>query len=288
MSTPPLSTRRPEILLGILLSLCLVALSLQVRRPTGETVGERWLQSLVGPFVDIVSGVRVARTDLAEWSSSRRTLLSENRRLRARSEALEAELLRLREVERDRDRLLALFGEVTSPPSGTLAARLVAVDSTGPFRTALLDRGADDGVLPGAVVVAAEGLLGRVVAVGGGTSRVQLLSDRLAAAGVLLARQGRAAVARGDGKGGATILYVPTIEPVAPNDPVVTSGTDGLYPTDLPVGRVFAVNRKSDSLFWDIQVAMAADAAKSARVFVLPPVKAPDVPAGPGLRGGGR
>jgi rod shape-determining protein MreC len=288
MSTPPLTTRRPEILLGVLLSACLVALSLQVRRPDGETVGERWLQSLVAPFVDVVTGVRSAGRDLGEWSSSRRTLLSETRRLQTRVEALEAQLLRLRDVERDRDRLLALLGTETSPPAGTLAARLVAVDSAGPFRTALLDRGAADGISPGAVVVAAEGLLGRVVAVGAGTSRVQLLSDRLAAAGVLLARQGRAAVARGDGRGGATILYVPTIEAVEPNDPIVTSGTDGLYPTDLPVGRVAAVNRKTDSLFWDIQVAMAADAASTVRVFVLPPVKASDVTAGPGLRGGRR
>ena len=186
----------------------------------------------------------------------------------------------MRDVERDRDRLLALFGAQASPPAGTLAARLVAVESAGPFRAALLDRGAADGVSPGAVVVAAEGLLGRVVAVGAGTARVQLLSDQLAAAGVLLARQGRAAVARGDGKGGATILYVPTIEAVEPNDPIVTSGTDGLYPSDLPVGRVVTVSRKSDSLFWDIQVAMAADPAKTARVFVLPPVRTSDVPSG--------
>lgn len=280
MTTPPLTSRRPEILLGILLSACLVALSLQVRRPTGETVGERWLQSLLAPFVDVVSGFRTASGDLSDWSSSRRTLLSENRRLRDTNEALEAELLRLRGVEHDRDRLLALFGAQASPPAGTLAARLVAVETAGPFRAALLDRGAADGVSPGAVVIAAEGLLGRVVAVGAGTARVQLLSDQLAAAGVVLARQGRAAVARGDGKGGATILYVPTIEAVEPNDPIVTSGTDGLYPTDLPVGRVVTVNRKSDSLFWDIRVAMAADPAKTARVFILPPVPTSDVPSG--------
>jgi len=284
MSTPPLTSRRPEILLAVLLSACLVALSLQVRRPTGESVGERWLQSILGPFVDLVAGVRTAGGDLAEWSSSRRALLSENRQLRSSAEALEAELLRLRGVERDRDRLLALFGAHAAPPAGTVAARLVAVEAAGPFRTALLDRGADDGLSPGGVVVAAEGLLGRVVAVGAGTARVQLLSDRVAAAGVLLARQGRAAVARGDGRGGATILYVPTIEAVEVNDPVVTSGTDGLYPTDLPVGRVLSVNRKADSLFWEIQVAMAVDPARAARVFVLPPVRTSDAPAGAAAR----
>jgi rod shape-determining protein MreC len=280
MSPPPLTARRPEILLAILLSACLVGLSIQVRRPTGETAGERWLQSAVAPFVDAVIGVRSAATGVAEWSSSRSALLSENRRLKATTEALESELLRLHDIERDRDRLLALAAAYPKTPSGTLAARLVTVESAGPFRTALLDRGASDHVALGAVVVAAEGLLGRVVAVGASTARVQLLSDSAAAAGVLLARQGRAAVARGDGKHGASVLYVPTIETVELNDPIVTSGTDGIYPNDLTVGRVASVQRKSDSLFWDIQVAMAADPAKTARVFVLPPVKRSDIPAG--------
>ncbi len=278
MANSSLTTRRPEILLGILLSACLVALSLQVRRPSGETVGERWLQTIVSPFAGTVAGIRTATGDVAEWSSSRRALLDENRRLRAAADGLEAEILRLRDVERDRDRLLALFGVHRTPPAGTRPARLVAVESAGLFRSALLDQGETDGVVSGGVVVAAEGLLGRVVAVGAGSARVQLLSDRVAAAGVLLVRQGRAAVARGDGKGGATILYVPTIEAVEPGDPVVTTGTDGLYPSDLPVGRISSASR-SGSLFWEIQVTLAADPAKSSRVFVLPPVRPSDIPA---------
>ena len=281
MSTPPLTSRRPEILLAILLSACLVALSLQVRRPTGESVGERWLQSILGPFVDLVAGVRTAGGDLAEWSSSRRALLSENRQLRSSAEALEAELLRLRGVERDRDRLLALFGAHAAPLAGTVAARLVAVEAAGPFRTALLDRGAADGVEPGSGVVAAEGLLGRVVAVGARTARVQLLPDRAAAAGVILVRQGRAAVARGDGRGGVTVYYVPTIEVVEKNDAIVTAGTDGVYPNDLAVGRVASVERSTATpLFWEIHVAPAADPMRTSLVFVLPPVRKSDVPAG--------
>src|SRR5512143_1518160 len=126
MSSPPLASRRPEILLGILLSACLAALSLQVRRPDGDTVGERWLQSALSPFVEIVGAVRSGGASVATWSATRRTLLSENERLRSSVESLEAELLRLRGVEHDRDRLLALFGSYPAPPSGTLPARLVA------------------------------------------------------------------------------------------------------------------------------------------------------------------
>ena len=114
---------------------------------------------------------------------------------------------------------------------------------------------------------------------------MQLLSDKTAAVGVLLthaARAGRAAVAKGDGKGGVVVEYVPTIEPVEKNDTLVSSGTDGVYPSGLPVGRVASV-RRNKTLFWDIQVSAAADPHRESIVFVLPPVRKSDVTSGPSV-----
>jgi rod shape-determining protein MreC len=281
MANPSLASRRPEILLAVLLSACLVALSLQVRRPNGRTAGEGWLLSAVAPFVSVVASARAGAATVSEWMATRSRLLSENRALRGDVESLSAEVLRLRDSEKDRGRLLELFGAYPFPPAGTYPARLVAVDSAGPFRAALLDRGASDGIQVGGVVLGSEGLLGRVVALGARSSRVQLLADNTAAAGVLLARSGRAAVAHGDGKGGVTVLYVPTIEPVEKGDAVVTSGTDGIYPSGLPVGRILALSR-GGSLFWDIQVGLAADPGRGALVFVLPPLRRADAGGGPG------
>jgi rod shape-determining protein MreC len=159
------------------------------------------------------------------------------------------------------------------------------VESSGPFQTALLDRGASDGLQLDGVVLARGGLLGRVIALGPRTARVQLLSDNTAAVGVLLThatRGGRVAVARGDGKGSVSVEYVSTIEPVEPNDTLVSSGTDGLYPGGLPVGRVASV-RRNKTLFWEIQVSAAADPHGESLVFVLPPVRKSDVTSGPSV-----
>jgi rod shape-determining protein MreC len=246
-------------------------------------VGESWLLTAVSPFVDLVTSLRSGAGDLRAWALSRRALREENRTLTGEVERLSAELLRLRDAEHDKGRLLELFGSYPAPPPGTVPARLIAVESGGPFHTALLDRGASDGIQLDGVVLARAGLLGRVVAVGPRTARVQLLSDRAAAVGVLLthaSRDGRAAVARGDGKGSVSIDYVPTIEPVEPFDTLVSSGTDGLYPRGLEVGRVASV-RRNKTLFWEIQVSVAADPRRESVVFVLPPVKKSDVTSGP-------
>lgn len=285
MAVPTLAERRPEVFLAVLLSLCLVALSLQVRRAGGRTVGEGWLLTAVSPLVDAVTGIRSGLHDVGTWAASRRALRVENRALAAELEHVRGELLRLRDAELDKGRLLALFGTQPSPPPGTFPAGLIAVESSGPFHTALLDRGAGDGLQIDGVVVARGGLLGRVIALGARTARVQLLSDKTAAVGVLLknaSRAGRVAVAKGDGQGGISVEYVPTIEPVEPDDTLLSSGTDGLYPGGLPVGRVASV-RRNKTLFWEIQVAAAADPHKEPIVFVLPPVRKSDVTSGPSV-----
>ncbi len=280
MASPSLAARRPEILLAGLLSLCLVVLSLQVRRPGGRTAGETWLLAAASPFVEAVTSLRTAAADAGSWASSRRRLLAANRSLTGEIERLQGELLRLRDAERDKTRLLELLAAQPAPPAGTVPARLITIESSGPFRTGLLDRGASDGVRVDGVVIAPGGLVGRVIASGPHTARLQLLSDKTAAVGVLLPRGARAGVAKGDGKGGIAVEYVPTIEPVEKNDLVVSSGTDGVYPNGLAVGRVSALARKS-TLFWEIQLEPAADPRSETLVFVLPPVRRSDVQGGP-------
>lgn len=274
MAASPLPVRRPELLLGILLSACLVLLSLQVRSTGGRTVGEVWLLNAVSPFVWSATEARSFATAVGDALGTRGHLLRENAELRQRVAVLEGEALRLRDAERDKGRLLALFGTLPVPPAGTRAARLLALETTGPFRTALLDAGERDGIALGGVVVASRGLLGRVVAVGARTARVQLLSDRTAAAGAVLVRTGRSAVAHGDEAGGVSLRYVPLISDVVAGDEIVTSGTDGVFPGDLPIGRVAAVRRSGPLLFLELPVTLGADAAREPLVFVLPPVRA--------------
>lgn len=215
---------------------------------------------------------------MREWFSSFSALRAENDALRTRVTSLQVQLHALREARLERDQFVKLLGAVPSPPEGTRPARIVVVETAGPFQTALLDRGRADGIVPGGAVVGEAGLLGRVVAAGERGARVQLLSDRTAATGILLPRTGRAAVARGDGSSGAGLQYVPAIADVAVDDEVVTAGTDGIYPRGLLVGKISAVRRPGSSLFLELPVAVAADPMRETLVFVFPPIR-PDVPA---------
>jgi rod shape-determining protein MreC len=274
----PLSPARPALVLAALLGSCVILLSLQVRRAGGGTLAEEWLLDASSGLVRGTTGIRSAAASVRERFSTLAALRDENTALRARVTRLETRLHALREAELERDRLVRFLGATPAPPEGTRPARIVVVETAGPFQSALLDRGRADGILPGGAVVGDAGLLGRVVAAGEHGARVQLLSDRTAATGILLPRTGRAAVARGDGASGVTLEYVPAIADVAADDEVVTSGTDGIYPRGLLVGKIEAVRRPGSSLFLELPVAVAADPMREPLVFVFRPVR-PDVPA---------
>ncbi len=286
----PLSPARPAVVLAALLGSCVILLSLQVRRTGGGTLAEEWLLDASSALVRGTAGLRAAISSVGERFSTLAGLRAENRGLRDRVTSLQAQLHGLREAALERDRMVRLLGAVPSPPSGTIPARVVVVETAGPFQSALLDRGRAHGVLPGGAVVGEAGLIGRVVAAGERGARVQLLSDRTAATGILLPRTGRAAVARGDGAAGVGLQYVPAIADVAVDDEVVTSGTDGIYPRGLLVGRIAAVRRPGASLFLELPVAVAAEPMREPLVFVFPPVRpeapapavGPELPARPG------
>ena len=211
MPAPAPTAGKPAILLALLLASCILLLSIQGRRPGGHTLAEEWALDAASVLVKGVTGTRELASGARDWLMRRTALVSDNAALRRRVEGLEAEVLRLRDAERERSRLLALLGAQPSPPALARPARIVVVSSTGPFRSAVLDRGRRDGIEPGGAVVGVAGLLGRVVAAAETTARVQLVSDRTAATGVALPRIGRVAVARGDGVQGAGLQYVPTI-----------------------------------------------------------------------------
>ena len=124
----------------------------------------------------------------------------------------------------------------------TVGARVIATAATPYVRTLTVDRGAEDGVQVDDAVVAPAGIVGRIVAADRRASRVQLLIDRLAAAGARVERTRASGIVTGGDDGTQLRMeYVSNHEDVVVGDRVVTSGTDGVYPAGFVIGTVAAV-----------------------------------------------
>ncbi|MFD1785742.1 rod shape-determining protein MreC [Phenylobacterium terrae] len=219
----------------------------KVAAPVGGVLSTplRW----VGSGVDTVRGYFFA--------------VSENRRLKAELQ----EMRQWRDLAvalRDtNDRYKTLLGLQTDPPIPMVAARVVQ-DSRGPFSQArIANAGREKGIQAGHPVMSEKGLVGRVVGVTDGASRILTLTDIASRTPVMIDRTNARAILTGDGGPNPRLEYLRGHEPVKEGDRVVTSGDGGMLPRGLPVG----VAVKGLDGRW--RVALASDSAPIDYVRIL-------------------
>ncbi len=162
--------------------------------------------------------------------------VSENRRLRAENAELRqwrATAMALTDVNA---RYKALLGFRTDPPIPMASARVV-LEARGPFsNTRLADAGKERGVVIGNPVMNDHGLLGRVIGVTTGASRILLLTDIASRTPVLVDRTDARAILTGDASQTPRLDYLRGADPVRDGDRILTSGDGGMIPRGLPVG----------------------------------------------------
>lgn len=264
----------------------LLVLSAQSRDATGGSVLERAWLGLVSPLArlvdaggDLVSGARGA-------VRSRRALERENAEMRAELTELRRERLRLAGLELEVEELARGAGLPTAGAAFELRpARVVHFDRRSHLRTMVIDAGAR-GARRDQPVVADGGLVGRVVATSGRWAKVQLLTDRAAAAGVVIEGARRQGILRGAGPGRLEIEFVPRQTELAPGFRVSTAGIDGVYPRGLPVGTIESVEEGTE-IFHHVTVRPTVDFTNLSLVYLIererpPAALSPEAPSGAG------
>lgn len=161
-------------------------------------------------------------------------------------------------------------------------AEIIGVSASPLDRTVTLNRGSRHGVERDAPVMAATGLVGRVVTVGPTVGHVEVLSSSTAAVAVITAESRTRGVVRaaaaGDRDSNFRLHFVPVGQRVEVGEDVISSGLDGLFPKGLLVGRVSRVQRGAGMLL-EIAIEPAVEFDILERVFVLP--RLPDVGSAP-------
>ena len=162
--------------------------------------------------------------------------VSENRRLRAELTVARTWRTTAIALQDTNERYRALLGLKVNPPIPMVSGLAVA-DSRGPFANSrLVNVGSEKKVEVGNPVLNENGLVGRVVGVAEGVSRVLLLTDVTSRTPVLLDRTDSRAILAGDGGPNPRLDYMRGPDPVKENDLVLTSGDGGVLPRGIPVG----------------------------------------------------
>jgi rod shape-determining protein MreC len=184
--------------------------------------------------IELISGMTSDYRNFLDVYNQNRTLRREIQQLRAWRETA-------RQLEEENAQLRAL-NNVRLAPHTTFVTGDVVADSGGPFlQSALVNVGSRDGVIDGSAAVDGSGLVGRVVGTGEHATRLLLLTDFSSRVPVLVQPSGRRAILTGDSTPAPQLEFVESQDEVKPGDAVRTSGDGGVFPPDLPVGRLIAV-----------------------------------------------
>jgi len=192
-----------------------------------------------------------------------------NQRLRQQVTVLQNQVTQLNEYHRENERLRGLLNMADSLTLQGPVARVIGMSSAGWSSIVTIDKGAGSGVVVGNPVVAAEGVVGRVIAVSENVAQVLPIIDPKSSADALLQQTRVRGVLEGGGSGGGSLRFVASRDVVTVGDVVVTSGFDGVFPPGLSLGRVTWVENASKNLFQDIAVEPSADFSRIEQVMVV-------------------
>jgi rod shape-determining protein MreC len=284
--------RRRGILFAILIAVTLLLMAFS-GNPYVQDL-QRGLSFALRPFQGALAGAAESVSNLAAAVGEIDQLRIENAGLAADNERLENENARLQAVKQENDDLTAILQLQGGFEHDTVAVRVIGRELLETRRVVTVDKGADDGIELGDVVVVQGGALaGRVTDVGPTFAKVTLISDSSSTVvGQLLSSRATGEIV-GQSGGVMVMRNIDSAVEIASDEEVFTAGIElggGIrspYPKGLVVGSVVDTQRDANDVVQTAYLAPAADldAFELALVITdyqggLPPVDQQAVPCG--------
>ena len=228
---------------------------------------------LQGAVHDVAAGVASVASAIAEIDRLRvdnAALLAENERLRNENSRTEGTV-------RENELLTGLLQLKAGFEHRTIAATVIARESSEFRRLVVLDRGTNDGIAVGDVAIVAGGALaGRVTEVGPDSAKVILLTDgEFKVIGQLSTSAATGEVIGQLGAGVLVMRQIDSSETVTIGDEVVTAGIElgggvrSPYPKGLLLGQVVDVRRDANDVVQTAYLQPAADLDRLEFVLVI-------------------
>lgn len=217
-----------------------------------------------------ISSVWFDYIDLVNIRGENQKLLLENQRLRS-------EYVSLREKALAADRLMELLRLKDTLKKEYIIATIIAKDPASWSSAAVINKGMKDGLRPNMGVITESGVVGRIVKTTPYYSRVLLLSDRNSSIAGLIQRTRYEGIVAGAVGMPLRLNYITITSDVQKGDMVLTSGTDGVFPEGIVIGRISRVNSPKNAMFHSIEVLPGVNLLKVKEVMVLKTPPAPEI-----------
>ena len=196
----------------------------------------RWCVTIVGNAFE----------GFGRYFESVEAVQEKNEALIEENQALKDQLKNAELVELENERLRAYLGMKSKYPSFVMEEGMVISHSAGNYMTGFtLNRGTIHGIKVNMPVAVEEGIVGYVTDVGLNWCMVSTIIETASSVGAYVPRSGETGIVSGDPalrqEGVCKITYLDPAADIAVGDTVLSSGNGSVYPADLLIGEVIAV-----------------------------------------------
>jgi len=235
------------LLLGVLISIRLTGLGSRFPNPVGGI-----LQSVLSPVEKAILQMGNGIKDNTQGLWSFRAIEVENQTLQKKIDQLTGDNLKLKEQVLAGMRYTELdqgqFRNPTLDKYEKIGATVINRNPTAWYQTLTLNRGSKDGIAPNDPVIGDLGLVGKVVSVSATTAEVLMVLDGEGQVSALVrgsTGNGTFGIVQGTYKHGSRLTSEGNLQMlflrkdiVNVGDLVLTAGRGGVYPQDIPIGKV--------------------------------------------------
>ncbi len=266
---------RTAMIIAIAAILLIIVMSITSRQRENISEIERWVGNIFTPVQKVFStGVTTVGDSLSSVFNIGK-IKKQNGDLSNQVEELQKELIQLR-MERDEleelRELRYMLNVVEEKDSfSSVAANIIGKTPSNWFDIFTIDVGTKNGVYKNSIVLASNGLVGRVTEAGDNWAKVSGIIDNNSSVSFQVLRDANTqGIITGSITSDLSGYLFDSLAEVVVGDKLVTSGL-GIFPRGILIGEVSDVARTSDQLLRTIKVEPAVNFKKLSKVLVMTP-----------------
>ena len=231
----------------------------------------------LNPLQRIAYTVNSGAKDFVDFFLNFSEVKEENKEITKENKDLQSELTEKSDLEAENDRLRALLDFKEQRDNyNYIATNIIGISGGGIIDGYTVDKGQNDGIEKGMVVIAANGLVGKVSTVESNWSIVQAIINENIKVGVMVesTRENTGILAGYKDNSNNNLVKVsnlPIDSTIKVGDKIITSGVGLLYPKEIQVGEVLSVEEDRVSVMKTAIVKPTVDFNKLEELFIVAP-----------------
>lgn len=225
---------------------------------------------------DKLSPVRMAAASLMEVVADFTGYLVTNQQLRNENQLLKQRLVQeiflknfYQNCYQENLRLKSLLGLRELPGFHFIYAGVIGTSPYKGLQVFVINKGENDSVNVNDVVIAREGLIGKVIEAFPHQAVVQILRDRNLKISAKIYRNNERGILRYFSNDLLLLDFIPKTIEIIPGDVVITAETSETYPPGIKIGKVVSIEKKPEEHFQRIFVSPFVNFDEISEVIVL-------------------